>query len=910
VVVKETKNRVTTDEKGQFLLELAPGNYKVEFSSVGYESVVKSVVIKEGEVTALNSSIGAGTYTLKDVFISSTKRRNTESALVMEMKEAKQVISAISAEQMSKGTDGNAAQAIQRVPGVTINDGKFIMIRGVNERYNNVLINNALAPSTEVDRRTFSFDLLPTNALEKMTISKTSAAYLPGDFAGGIVNITTSENFTDFTQMSFNVGYRTNTTLNDFFETKGSKTDFLGMDNGFRQLPSNFPKDSNFFNENNQSVLYANQLENNFNPVANTAALDTGLGFSLGRKIKLGNGNTLSTINSLSYSNKYQSYLKSTDTYINSLLGDQTSAQEQRDYDDNYYSNEVRMTILSNWSFKFNNKNKITFKNLYNQIGESFSTLRTGVDVDQRPGQDLKNYEFGYSSRKIYTGQLNGDHDLSNNNKIDWVVGGNIVNDMQPDLRRFRTFRDQNTPNYSFSIIDPPSSNPFDNARFYSELDELSINGGVNFKKEFKRTKNEEDLADIVIKTGVFGDYKTRDFGARYFSYIIPGSVLIDRREELIRLPLTEVFSPTNVTATDGWVFREGTVPSDSYKANNTLMAGYVYWELPISKFLFTGGFRVEHNILELNSFTSTTPIKITKPLTSLLPSLNVGYTLNEKNILRFAYGRTVNRPEFREIAPFNFYNFQLDSNITGNTELTTATIDNFDLRYELYPSKGETVSLGVFYKNFDNPIENSLLVQTQQRGFRPENSDSAVVYGTELEIRKSMKNLFKQGFLSDLSVNLNASYIFSEVELGAASNVLFSKRQLQGQSPYVINAALGYENKENGWNGNIIFNRFGDRIFSIGSQIFPAIYELERNQLDFTIAKSLKKVTLKLGVSNILNDKFQFFQDTNSDNEINIKKVSKQIAYTNTFEETFEDNPVFVHKTGVLFNFSVTYKL
>lgn len=890
VLVKGTNVTTTTNENGEYFLKIDPGTYNVEFSFVGYENVVSPITVKNGEIVEINIALGSGGYQLKDVVIQNVRRKNTESAILLEMKQAKQIISAISAEQMSKGTDGNAAQAIQRVPGVTINDGKFVMVRGLNERYNNVMINGALAPSTEVDRRTFSFDLLPTNALEKMTISKTGAAYLPGDFSGGLVNITTSDNFNEFTQLSFNVGFRNNTTFNDFFETKGSGTDFLGFDNGFRQLPSGFPTNSNVLNDNNQSVFYANQLSNNFNPNQSTAFLDSGIGFSLGRKINLKDGKTLSTINSLSYSNRFQSYLKNTNTYINALVGDQTSSQLQRDFADNYFSNEVRLTLLSNWSLKLNDNNKITFKNLYNQIGDSYSTLRTGEDFDQRPNQDLQNYEFGYSGRRIYTGQFNGNHDFSNNKNLQWVLGGNLINDILPDLRRFRTFRAQNSnTNDPFIMIDPPSSNPFDTSRFYSELNEYSVNGGLDFKKEFERVKNDEELANIVFKTGVFADYKSRDFNARYFSYIIPGSVAPDRREELVRLPLADVFSPANVTASNGWVFREGTRPSDSYSANNVLMAGYVYGEVPISKLLLTGGIRVEHNILEV---TSTSNAR--QPITSVLPSLNFSYSINDKNLVRVAYSRTVNRPEFREIATFDFYDFELDSNVFGNIALTTATIDNFDLRYELYPEKGETLSLGLFYKNFDKPIENSLFVQTQQRAFTFVNSNSAIVYGAEIEIRKSLKNIFKEGFFSDLAVNVNASYIFSEVDLGDATNDLFSKRQLQGQSPYVINAALGYDNKDNGWSSNIIYNRFGDRIFSIGNQIFPAIYELARNQLDFTISKSIKKMSLKLGISNILDDKFRFFQDTNSDNKINKNN----------------DAPVFIHQTGALYNLTVTYKL
>ncbi|WP_396179222.1 carboxypeptidase-like regulatory domain-containing protein, partial [Flavobacterium sp.] len=536
VMIKGTTIGASTDMDGKYSLSVPAGNHILLISFVGYENVEVPFTVKAGETTIINQSVGSGSVKLEDIVIQNIRRRNTESALVMEMKEAKQVVSAISAEQMSKGTDGNAAQAMQRVPGVTINDGRFVMVRGLGERYNNVMINGALAPSTEVDRRTFSFDLLPTSALEKMTISKTGAAYLPGDFAGGLISITTSENFSDFTQLSFNVGFRNNTTFNDYFQTEGSPTDFLGTDNGFRQLPSGFPTNRDVLNNNEQSVQFANQLPNNFNPQQSTAFLNNGVGFSIGRQIKLKNDKTLSTLNMISYSNSFQNYSKNVNTFINDFTGETNEPQLQRDFDDQYYSNEVKLSLLSNWSFRYNPNNKITLKNLYNQIGENFTTLRSGFDFDQRPGQFLNNYEFGYSGRKILTSQLNGEHRLSDANKINWVAGGNLINDILPDLRRFRTFQDIDTPSDSFTMIDPPSSNPFDTGRFFSELNEKSANAGADFEHKIERKDGDLNLADIVLKAGVFADYKNRDFSARYFSYVIPGNVGQDRKEELLNL--------------------------------------------------------------------------------------------------------------------------------------------------------------------------------------------------------------------------------------------------------------------------------------------------------------------------------------------------------------------------------------
>jgi outer membrane receptor for ferrienterochelin and colicin len=894
-IIKGTTIGTTTDENGKYTLSVDPGNYTIQFSFLGYETVEVPVSVKANQIVTVNSPMSAGGgVQLADVVIVTTRRKNTDAAIMAEMKEAKQVVSAISAEQMSRGTDSNAAQAIQRVPGVTINQGKFVMIRGLSERYNNVMINNALAPSTEVDRRTFSFDLIPSNALDKMVIHKTGAAYLPGDFAGGVIKLTTSENFSEFTQVGVSFGYRTNTTFGDYFQSEGSGTDFLGFDNGFRSLPSGFPKNPSDLFDNNQSVAAARLLSNNFNPEMRSAFLDTGISFSMGRIIKFESGKTLSTVNSFSYSNKYENFNERNLTYNNNFTGGSVGPiQVLEDYNDAFYSNEVRISVLSNWMFRWNDKNKISFKNLLNQMGENSTILRTGVNNDQRQGDLLRNYELGYNSRFIYTGQFDGEHKLRENQKLDWVVGGNFLRDNLPDLRRFRTFRREDEPNAPFQMIDPPSANPFDTGRFFSELDEFSVSGGANYTYEIERIKNDEDYGSIILKAGVLGDFKTRDFSARYMSYIIPGSVGQDRKNELLILPLDEIFNEQNVNATDGWVLREGTSKRDSYSANNILTAGYLYAEIPLKKLDLSGGVRIEHNILQLDGFEGETPISVDQPITSVLPSLNLGYNLNERTVIRAAYSRTVNRPEFREIAPFLFYDFKQNSEVVGNPNLTTATIDNFDLRYEFYPTKGETASLGVFYKNLDKPIENFLPIAGSQRRVSFQNAESAYIYGAEIELRKSFESVFKVGFLSKLSANLNASYIISEVDLGASvEGVQDRNRWLQGQSPYVINFALGYSNKENGWDGNLIFNRFGDRIFAVGNTNFPTIYELARNQIDFTVSKSIKNTTYKLGVSNLLNDKFRFFQDTNVDNKINSS-----------------DDPIWVYQNGVLFNLSVIYK-
>jgi TonB-dependent receptor len=892
VSVKGSSNGVTTNEKGEYSISLPSGEYVVVFSFIGYETIEKIIDLKPNQTIELNVALGSGGYKLDDVVIKSVKKRNTETAILTEIKEAKQVVSAISAEQMSKGTDGNAAQAIQRIPGITIVDGKFVMIRGLSERYNNVLINGSLAPSTEIDKRTFSFDLVPTGLLDKMVIYKTGSADKPGDFSGGIISLNTIESTSDFTKFDISFGYRSKTTFNDYLQSEGSNTDFVGIDNSFRPLPSSFPTTSQLNNSAATSQLRvdaARSLPNNFDTNASNAFLDNSTGFSLGRKINLGNTKIFS-VNALNYSTSYQSFSRSFRRY-NFLNAGETRPTDWFTFNDMNYQQEVRITALSNWSLK-TAKSKFTFKNLFNQIGENETTIREGINFNQQANNTLKNYMYAYKSRSIYMGQLNGDHNLNSNNNIDWVVGYNYIRENEPDLRRFRTFKDVNSTSDNYTFQDPSSSNLF-SGRYYGNLREFSANNGVNYTYTINRDSETEERSPIKIKAGYLADYKFRIFKSRYVSYVLKDYLTSARKDELRNLPLSTIFSNENINNQNGWVLEEGTKPDDSYKADNTLLSGYINTELPLGKFDINMGVRIENNTQKLRAFSNGNPVNVDNPVTSILPSLNIGYNINEKSLVRAAYSRTVNRPEFREIAPFLFYDFEYEVLKFGNADLKVATIDNIDFRYEWYPSKGETISFGGFYKKFTNPIEQIIQRTAEDPSFNFKNATSAVNYGAELEIKKSFKDLTNIPILNRLSININASYIFSEVDLGAAAQSQDSKRALQGQSPYIINGALGYED-EKGLGINLIYNRFGNRIFSVGDDAFNTYYEIERNQLDATISKKFKKLKVKLGLQNILNDPFKLMEDSNRDN-----KISKA-----------NDNVISSFKRGSLYTLGFSYNL
>jgi len=895
VLIMGTDFGTSTDFDGFFALNNVPaGKYTVQISYIGYENItISDVEIKAGEKFNLDVVMSSGSLVLQEITVTEYRKTNTVQAVLLEVKQAKQVVSGVSSQQIARSQDNNAAQVMSRIPGVTIVDGRFVMIRGLSERYNSVMINNVVAPSTEVDKRTFSFDLISTSALDRMLIYKSGSAEFPGDFAGGVIKLFTVEDVdNNFTRLNVGLGYRANTTLMPYWQSKGSPTDFLGFDNGFRQLPSSFPqtralKESARNAQMRQSA--AHSLPNNWLPTEGTATPDYSVGFTLGRNMTLG-GRKLSTITSINYSTSFQHFNR--DFYRYFSWEDQTRPIGVRfEFNDASYEKQNRISILSNWKWKSGERSTITFKNLFNQIGENETILRSGFDFIQRPNDNLQNYLLGYRMRSIYTGQLEGQHKLSDLSNLRWVAGGSFLRELEPDLRRFRTFRPKDQGDQNFIMQLPPSSNLFDTGRYYGDLMEFSANHGMDYSRKLPGVGSK----GATLKGGYYADYRYRNFDSRYVSYLYPGFFDPSVREELERKPLGEIFSNENVRTSNGFVLEEGTRGIDSYNAFSITGATYISGEASLGRMDLTGGVRGEYNVQNIKTVDDVVgTLRVNNPTFAFLPFINAGLNLNDDNILRLAYSRTVNRPEFRELAPFVFYDYKLEAGRFGNPNLKSAGIHNIDLRYEMYPRPGETFSLGLFYKYFNNPIENKTVITTEQPQFTYINADFARSYGIEVEVRKSLRGMTGSAFLDRFSVNANASLIRSTVDLGASATAQDRVRPLQGQSPYIVNVAMYYEEPVTNLTAAVIYNIFGDRIFSVGDVLFPTIYELSRNSLDFTITKRVKRVSYKLGIQNILDAPFRFFEDSDRTEKITLDR----------------DNPIFTFHRGQLANLSLTFDL
>ncbi|GAA4435952.1 TonB-dependent receptor [Ravibacter arvi] len=901
VLIEGTSHGIATDLEGGFqLANVLPGNYTLIVSSVGYQSQkVLDVKVQSDQAVTLEIKLKETVEMMEAVVVRAARTTNTQNAVVSEIRNAAQVVSGVSQQQIKISQDRDAAQVMSRIPGVTVVDGRFVMVRGIPERYNQVMLNNAIAPSTEIDRRTFSFDLIPSSVLDRMLVYKSGAAENPGDFAGGLIKVFTNNAAEDnFLSVTVSGGYRAGTTMHPFLQSKGSKTDFLGFDNGFRKLPSAFPS-TNLRDLPNSSPVRtqaAHSLRNNFVANQTNASPDLGVGLSFGRFWQLGSAR-LSTLTSVNLSQSFQTSQREFYRYLEQ--SDLSVPVEKRfAYIDSYYEKENKLGILSNWNLNLNAYNKIAFKNLFNQIGENLTIIRAGEDFIQQAGLPRKNYLYEYRSRSIYSGQLEGTHLFpAGSSSINWVLGLNYLAENQPDLRRFRTIRNapagMEVDGNEYRMVTPPSSNLYDTGRYFGKLSEIGGSHGLNYEKKIGGT----EAKAIKLKAGYLVDYRSRDFSTRYFSYLIPGTVPVEQQEKLVNLPLNQIFSNANVTDQNGFRIEEGTRASDSYTASNFMGAAYAGITLPLNALNLSAGVRGEYNALQLKSSSETgSPVNVDNTKFSPLGFLNADYELNKSHKVRFAYNRTLNRPEFREIAPFLFYDYEFDSERIGNPNLKVASIDNFDLRYEFYPREGEVISLGGFYKHFTNPIETLILIRSESPGFSYQNAGKAYNYGAELEVRKSLEGITGSAFLNRLSANLNASLIYSRVDYGKnASAGQEQKRALQGQSPYIVNAIVNYLDEDTGWQIGASYNIFGKRIFAVGSSMFPTIYELPRHSVDLTVSKNFRNnLSLKAGIQDLLNMRYKFYQDTDRNAKI----------------ESGRDHPIFNYRRGSLVNISLTYTI
>ncbi len=871
VVVKGSTTGASTDLDGHYRFQVTPGTHTVVVSLVGYVNQERTVTLAAGESIAIDFTLKGEGIEMQTFEVVKEKRHDTESAVLMETRNSEQVVNGMGRQQIAKGQDRTAGDVVKRIPGVTMTGDRFIMIRGLAERYNTVMLNDVLAPSLEADKRAFSFDLIPSGALDRIMIHKTAAPELPGEFAGGVIKVGTlgvpDENETRF---SYSTSFRNGTTFKPFASSQGSPTDALGFDNGFRQLPSGFPSSLNAVTDADKLAGLGRSLPNNWVANSATAIPDQRGTFLIARRYGSPDGpNRYGMVTSLDYSNTLTAYTASNYNY-NAFDPVAQRSDTIYSYKDRESIRNARVTVLSNWSALLGKHTKLEFRNLFNQIGVERTTERTGRDLDG--GFDVRNFAYRWQQRSIYSGQLHGRHDLADERTVvEWTAGYGFAKGKEPDYRRVRTTRplDQADSDAPYQVQVPPTASTADAGRYYSELNERVITGRADVEHALDPGTGN---TTVKLRAGLFAERKDRDFSARWMSFARSNFAQFD--QGLLYEGLDVVFSDANINTTTGFKLVEGTNPSDRYTAANTLLAGYAGATVAFGKLAnVSGGVRVEDNRQQLTSATyNGGRVNVDNPVLSVLPSLNASYNTGEQSLVRVAASRTVNRPEFRELAPFNFYDFSTNSSLFGNPDLRTASILNLDARWELYPSTTEVFSVGAFYKDFTDPIEMFFVSSTGggTRSFTYGNADRATSMGVEVEARRTLGFLTKADWGKRLGVTFNGSLIRSEVDLGARAVGQKQVRPMMGQSPYVANAGLYYEVSEKRLRASLLWNVFGKRLYAVGSELFPDIYEMPRHSLDLTCSKGLgEHFDVKVGVQDILNQRTLLVQDSDANGEI-----------------------------------------
>jgi outer membrane receptor for ferrienterochelin and colicin len=865
-----------TDINGQFeIKEVVPGFYSLTISYVSYKTIkITDLEVISDKTTLINLDLEEDLVNLGEVTIVAARETNTNIAIISDIRRSFQVVSGLSAEQISLSLDRDAGQVVKRVPGITITDNNFVQIRGLAPRYNPVQLHNAFAPSVEADVKSFNFNILPSSQLDRILVYKSPSPDISGEFSGGLVKIfTKSIPEENSISLDYSTQFRQNTTFNTFINQERSSSHWTGFNNGMLDLPASFPKtlrDSRL--TRNEIVQAGRSLVNTWEPETRDAGLDQRIGvtsafrFNIGEKIKVGN------ITSFNYSNSFSNFGIARADYNeqDKLTGNRSIIFN---YNDQQYTQSIRSGLLHNWAFKFGDNHQLEFKNLFNQNAISQYVDRYGTNLEAQQFADLAFGSYGQVYRGIYSGQLLGNHTFKDETmKVEWMVGYNTSNRDQPDYKRYR--KDIDVSNGEEQLYIPPGQAVSDFlGRFYSEMTENALTGSFGLSKILK-IKGLPDFAP-EIKAGGFYEKKDRSFAARNIGYVRP---VIGFNDALGRLDIWELFATENINFASGIRIDEQSNPSDSYTASNELLAFYGMVNIPVTKKISAlVGARYENNIQILNSATFTNQlVNVNYPVSRLLPSANISYNITEKSLFRLAYGETLNRPEFRELAPFGFYDFNTNFTNRGNPFLETPTIHNADFRFETYPKASETVSLAMFYKYFINPIETVFIPGAGSQGakaFTFGNAASATTYGVEVEVKKSLVGLTNSAFLDKINLIFNVALIKSEVSLGAIAIGQSSNRPLQGQAPYIVNSTISYKDDAKGLQINALYNVVGKNIIFVGFDSYPDIYQMPRGILDFTVVKRISdRFKLKLGVSDILNQKNIFLQDANLDGKFDVK--------------------------------------
>lgn len=925
-----------TDLNGKFQLNVDPGNYSITGSFIGQKKTIENIVVKPDAFTTIDINMGSTEQVLGGITIDAQAKTNTDVAVVTEMKESFTVKSGIDSRSISSSGASNASEATKQITGASVEDGKYMVVRGLGDRYSISQLNGVPLPSTDPYRNSASLDLIPSFMLENIVTEKTFSPNQPGNFTGGNMDIRT-KSFPEklFVNIGFSTSYNTISSLKD---------GFLVAPDG-QNLPADLENDSlrGILDAHilrirqltrkgySDSAVFVNQYANDLNTpmlpteMAGVSPLDHGLSFSMGDRFKNDSTkNIFGYVVGLKYNKSYTYYrpfdrdftnpydqrvslddIRNADAQYRRYLATKDAMQERFLFADERGNVNTNMGAYGSLSYQFKRNHEISLSTLYNSDKDVFARSQFGISEQVLESNLYQARTVGTKERNMFNTQLRGDHVWLNADKrehrLEWVVGYTFSSQLEPDLRYFsshtaRYFDDD--PTNDDARIDL-SSYGLPN-HFFRELRDNKGDAKIDYSMPFTNRSGNK------LMFGASYSRKVRDFKEYRFKVKNPPAVqnhdgtddwAPDWNPYLSQFGLDfEYDDEGNITGFERLnYFENDTRQSNFYTGLQEIYGGYGMMVIdPLPRLKFVGGVRMEGTNIQVTSADTSLPVGSINRL-DWLPSANLIYNLDRKgdHKLRASMSKTLARPNMRELAPFFSFDFLGGFIYSGNDTLDRTLVWNYDLSYQYYMRPGEMISVGVYYKNFINPIVKVFKVTSTTGEITYANLPNAEVYGFEFEYRKRLDFLAER--LDKFTFATNMSYIYSRVAVSQEEQEaailngmeVQEYRPFQGQSPYLVNANLFYRNDSSDLSAALTFNVFGPRLYEVGVTGNPDIYESPRPMLNFNISKTFnEKFKLNFGVANLLGAKFITNQVYRGENYLNeLQPLGRTFSFGVTYQ-------------------------
>jgi TonB-dependent receptor len=856
VEVVATKDVVYTDVDGKYVLELTPGEHQLKITMDGYQEKLVAVAVTSGESPTVDIALPMQSFS-EQVNVTGTVMdavsSSAESQLI-ERKNASVITDNVGAQEMRRNGDSDAAAAMQRVTGLSVVDSQYVFVRGLGERYSNTTLGGAVIPTTEPDKKVVPLDLFPTALVDSVQVAKSYSPDKSAEFAGGLVQIVPLKfpNRPVF-DLGYGLEFYSTATGESILESPVSGQDWWGYDDGRRALPGSFPDNKivrrGIFTPDvgyspDQITTFGRALDNLWRPSSKEGEPGQNWSMVFGNRFgKLG------VVASARHSYKEQ-YVDEQRAFLRTA--EAGTLEPVSDYNIQTGTQRAQLGVVANVAYQFTPGHRLSVENFYTHSGRDEGRYFEGPNYEN--SLYYRNYRLNYVEEGLLTNGVSGEHFFQNlsNSRIDWrITYGQATRD-EPDLRETLYQQAVNLQSGVGSGAVTLADESQSGFRMFSELNDDTIDVAGNWS--IFRTSGGRPTQ---FKFGMNYVDRSRDFQSRRFRYI----PIVVNKDATSPIDLTQAPEQLYTSANIGTYFRfnEETRPVDAYDGEQTTTSGYGMVDIAMTaKSRLVAGARVERFDQTVTTFDPfglfVSTVTAENKNTDVFPGVNYVYSLRPNTNLRFGYSTTVNRPEFRELAEFEFTDVVGSRAVRGNPDLDRALIQNVDARWEMFSGGRGVIAASAFYKYFDQPIERVVIA-----GAQPittfQNAESARNFGVELEAGRQITDQFY--------VNANYTFVDSKITLAPEQRTVQTslERPLAGQSENLFNAIADYT--IGGFSTRLLYNYFGDRISDVGSNEAPDIVEDGRSQLDLVFIQRLSRFSIRFTAENLTDSEWRFTQGT-----------------------------------------------